>query len=122
MAEDETPTPFSWVNGRVAALLAVLMGAVSLVNVADGDWLAAVGFGLFAVVMVIQALDDLRWHGRHEPLTGTRAEVDRRGDHPGRGAAGRRAALRLRPANGSDPARRAPDRVEPPGQPAGDDA
>ena len=71
MAEDETPTPFSWVNGRVAALLAVLMGAVSLVNVADGDWLAAVGFGLFAVVMVIQALDDLRWHGRHEPLTGT---------------------------------------------------
>ena len=71
MAEDETPTPFSWVNGRVAALLAVLIGAVSLVNVADGDWLAAVGFGLFAVVMVIQALDDLRWHGRHEPLTGT---------------------------------------------------
>ena len=71
MAEDETPTPFSWVNGRVAALLAVLMGAVSLVNIADGDWLAAVGFGLFAVVMVIQALDDLRWHGRHEPLTGT---------------------------------------------------
>ena len=71
MVEDETPTPFSWVNGRVAALLAVLMGAVSLVNVADGDWLAAVGFGLFAVVMVIQALDDLRWHGRHEPLTGT---------------------------------------------------
>ena len=70
MAEDETPTPFSWVNGRVAALLAVLMSAVSLVNVADGDWLAAVGFGLFAVVMVIQALDDLRWHGRHEPLTG----------------------------------------------------
>ena len=71
MAEDETPTPFSWVNGRVAALLAVLMGAVSLVNIADGDWLAAVGFGLFAVVMGIQALDDLRWHGRHEPLTGT---------------------------------------------------
>ena len=71
MADDETPTPFSWVNGRVAALLAVLMSAVSLVNVADGDWLAAVGFGLFAVVMVIQALDDLRWHGRHEPLTGT---------------------------------------------------
>ena len=71
MAEDATPTPFSRVNGRVAALLAVLMGAVSLVNVVDGDWLAAVGFGLFAVVMVIQALDDLRWHGRHEPLTGT---------------------------------------------------
>jgi hypothetical protein len=22
-------------------------------------------------VMVIQALDDLRWHGSHEPLTGT---------------------------------------------------
>ena len=122
MAEDETPTPFSWVNGRVAALLAVLMGAVSLVNVADGDWLAAVGFGLFAVVMVIQALDDLRWHGRHEPLTGTRAEVDRRGDHPGRGAAGRRAALRLgtHARNGSDPARHAPDRVEPPGELAGD--
>ena len=55
----------------MAALLAVLIGAVSLVNVADGDWLAAAGFGLFAVVMVIQALDDLRWHGRHEPLTGT---------------------------------------------------
>ena len=71
MAEDETPTPFSWVNGRVAALLAVVTGAVGLVNVADGDWLAAVGFGLFAVVMGIQALDDLRWHGRHEPLTGT---------------------------------------------------
>ena len=71
MAEDEDPPPFSWVNGRVAALLAVLVGAVSAVNVADGDWLAAVGFGLFAVVMVIQALDDLRWHGRHEPLTGT---------------------------------------------------
>jgi hypothetical protein len=71
VADDETPTPFSWVNGRVAALLAVLMGAVCVVNVADGDWLAAVGFGLFAVVMVIQAFDDLRWHGRHEPLTGT---------------------------------------------------
>ena len=71
MAEDETPTPFSWVNGRVAALLAVLIGAVSLVNIADRDWLAAVGFGMFAAVMVIQALDDLRWHGRHEPLTGT---------------------------------------------------
>ena len=71
MADDETPTPFSWVNGRVAVLLAVVTGAVGLVNVADGDWLAAVGFGLFAVVMVIQALDDLRWHGRHEPLTGT---------------------------------------------------
>jgi hypothetical protein len=69
--DDETPTPFSWVNGRVAALLAVLIGAVSLVNLADRDWLPAAGFGLFAVVMVIQALDDLRWHGRHEPLTGT---------------------------------------------------
>ena len=73
MAEDKTPAPapFSRIDGRMAAVLAVLIGAVSVVNIADGDWLAAVGFGLFAVVMVIQALDDLRWHGRHEPLTGT---------------------------------------------------
>jgi hypothetical protein len=71
VADDKAPTPFSWVNGRVAVLLAGVTGALSVANVAEGDWLAAVGFGLFAAVMVIQALDDLRWHGRHEPLTGT---------------------------------------------------
>ena len=92
-----------------------------MVNIADGDWLAAVGFGLFAVVMVIQALDDLRWHGRHEPLTGTLRKWI--------GAVIILVAVLLvgellfatydakcvRPGPGQ-----APDRVEPPGQPAGD--
>lgn len=71
MAEEETAGPRPRVTGRVAVLLAVLTGAASVVNILDRDWLAAVAFGLFAVQMVMQALDDFRWHGRHEPLTGT---------------------------------------------------
>ena len=61
---------YSWMNGRVAIALGVLAAVVAAVNVGQQDWLPAIGFGLFSVEMALQALDDLRWHGRHEPLSG----------------------------------------------------
>ena len=61
---------YSWMNGRIAIGLGLVSAVVAAVNVGQQDWLPAIGFGLFAVEMALQALDDLRWHGRHEPLIG----------------------------------------------------
>ncbi|RYP88992.1 hypothetical protein EKO23_00735 [Nocardioides guangzhouensis] len=61
---------YSWVNGRVAVLLGVVTAALAALNAVQQDWLPAIGFGCFAVAMALQALDDLRWHGRHEPWSG----------------------------------------------------
>ena len=57
-------------NGRIAALLCGATAALAVLNAVQQDWLPAVGFGCFAVAMAVQALDDLRWHGRHEPWSG----------------------------------------------------